>query len=683
MPSAANAAWSYVPDTGEISHNNSGAAWVLNVGADGTNLTVKSAARAPLAPAALPLADAVLDARGREYAIVEIGSSAFEGCANLTGITIPRGVAVIGSRAFYRCLNLSAINVALENKHYSSEAGVLFDKNASALIQYPAAKIGAHIIPDSVASIEDEAFAHCAALQFADIPDSVTNIGYHAFFSCPNLASATLGRNAASVGASTFEKCGKLSAINVAPENKHYSSDAGVLFDKNAETLIFYPNGKAGGCIVPGTVKNIGNNAFANCAALTSVAIPDSVSFIGDYAFFKCGALSSLAIGAGLHAIGSDAFNSCENLADATFDGHCPAVKSFPLYSNSSFATTVWVRRANVASWNAKVRNGPIENGAATWHSHPVRLLPEEPPPDDEAAAAGKTPPPAIPKASWTYDPATAAITHNDSAAPWILHVSADAGGADLTVARIVLSPPIPSHLPLSDPVFDAKGSRRRIAAIGDFAFHKCQNMYDYWLGLDASKHCGTNSIASDFASLSAIASVAIPDSVSAIGNYAFEGCANLGAITIPGSVAKIGSHAFDGCRSLASVDFGNGVADIGDYVFSGCFALTSLAIPESLSTLGGQAFDDCKNLAAVTFQGRRPAIKERFSAHRETNHIADINLPHYLYCAVKSIGFYFDRATIYVRRAHAASWDSGVENGPIKKGAAYWRHNKIRFLPE
>ena len=70
-------------------------------------------------------------------------------------------VTSIGGEAFFDCSSLSAITVDASNPAYSSVDGVLFDKNQTALIVYPAGKVGGYTIPNSVTSIGDAAFAGC------------------------------------------------------------------------------------------------------------------------------------------------------------------------------------------------------------------------------------------------------------------------------------------------------------------------------------------------------------------------------------------------------------------------------------------------------------------------------------------------------------------------------------------
>ena len=101
------------------------------------------------------------------------------------------------------------------------------------------------------------------------------------------------------------------------------------------------------------------------------------------------------------------------------------------------------------------------------------------------------------------------------------------------------------------------------------------------------------------------IKSITIPDSVTSIGDYAFEFCTSLTSVTIPDSVTSIGYDAFENCLSLTSVAIGNGVTSIGDYAFAWCKKLTSVAIGNGVTSIGSGAFDGCKSLTSVTIPAK------------------------------------------------------------------------------
>src|SRR5262249_22916141 len=96
---------------------------------------------------------------------------------NVTNISLPSTLTIIGDGVFYGCPNLAAITVDAASSVFSSIDGVLFSKDQSTIVAFPAARASSYTIPNSVNSIGDYAFYYCNGLTAVTIPNSVTNIG--------------------------------------------------------------------------------------------------------------------------------------------------------------------------------------------------------------------------------------------------------------------------------------------------------------------------------------------------------------------------------------------------------------------------------------------------------------------------------------------------------------------------
>ena len=104
------------------------------------------------------------------------------------------------------------------------------------------------------------------------------------------------------------------------------------------------------------------------------------------------------------------------------------------------------------------------------------------------------------------------------------------------------------------------------------------------------------------------INSVTIPSSVTSIGAFAFAGCTNLTSINIPSSVASIGNNAFANCTSLSSVSWQSG-AGIPVEAFNGCRGLTSVSIAQTVPSIGSQAFKDCSELSSIAIPAATSSV--------------------------------------------------------------------------
>lgn len=300
--------------------------------------------------------------------LIYIDAGAFMG-SGLREVYIPDSVEYIGPTAFttaYKILvsagiisyKVPDINIELSdtNSYYKMINGILYSKDGTRLIADYSQDIGTLNIPESVKTIEPVAFAYSNVHEKIIIPASVQTIGEGAFHYSVSLAE-----------------------IIVADTNEFYSSDAGILYNKEMTQLILLPQElNITKFTVPDSVKKvetlsiannknltyldfnnvkviedsavignlnlknivfsesleyIGENAFSNNLVLENVELPGSVKYLGSGAFEYCTGLKSVEIANGITDLAPSLFFNCvrlesihipssvSNISDSCFGG--------------------------------------------------------------------------------------------------------------------------------------------------------------------------------------------------------------------------------------------------------------------------------------------------------------------------------------------------------------------------
>jgi len=498
--------------------------------------------------------------------VTKIENYAFQNCTGLTSITIPDGVTEIGWEPFRDCTGLAAINVNAANTEYSSEGGVLYNKDKTELIRCPQAKTGALIIPNSVTQIWARSFYGCAGLTAITIPysvkndellhyfdelnlnsqlnitwynptgkgggvgdyitltviilDGVTSIGDYAFSGCTGLISITIPNSVTSIGEGAFRNCTGLTAITI--PNSITSIGDCAFEDCTGLTSVNIPN----------SVTSIGGGAFRNCTGLTSVNIPNNVTSIRGYAFQGCTGLTNITIPSSVTSIGDLVISGCTGLTSITID--C-GVFNFRNPVSNQFVF-VADKYPNLTEINVNAANTEYSSEDGVLYNKDKTELIYYP----QAKTGDFTVPDSVTTVAWWYGafvdctgltaitiPANASITSQDYVFPDGHHQFSNdipfSGCTNLTSITV-------------DP------ANKNFKSYYGVLYNKppFEEDYNVLLRCPQAKTGG----------------FVVPDNVTNIAIRAFEDCAGLTNITIPDSVTKIGWMAFRGCTNLTKVWF-------------------------------------------------------------------------------------------------------------------------------
>ena len=228
--------------------------------------------------------------------LVSIGSGAFDNCTSLISVELPDN-AIISSDTFKECKNLSDIVISDTNNNYIVKNGILYNKNMTRILCYPAGiKDTEFSVPDTVTTIDDLAFYGAKALESVDIPDSVIAINTNAFGECSGLKEVVIPDSVTSMGEAVFYKCTSLEKVKLSVN-------------------ITSPNPAV----------------FQYCSSLKEVVLPESMKFISFFMFSYCKEITNIVLPDKLNSILSSAFQNCDNLKNITVPKNVTTIQDYAL----------------------------------------------------------------------------------------------------------------------------------------------------------------------------------------------------------------------------------------------------------------------------------------------------------------------------------------------------------------
>ena len=475
--------------------------------------------------------------------LISIGFDAFFGCESLGNVVIPSTVQ--SGINFTFCRAMTSVTVSDSNPYFMSIDGVVYSKDGTTLVWFPAGRTGEWTVPSHVGAIEEAAFGG------------------------GQLSSVRIGAGVWNIGQSPFYCNSRLTGISVDEANPYFKDVDGILFSKDGAQLIAYPAAKADIAVytVPSTVTSLYEAAFS-ATSLEGVILPSTLTALPMEAFAQTSRLASVVIGRGVAQIGEVAFEDTTRLTRLTLPDtvgyidegafedctrlrtlYVPAgVSESPYAYEDCPAQVVYYPSAPQVHFDLNYVGAPAYPYDRTVVSgQPVGLLmaPER----EDMLFRG-----------WFADPE---------------------GGEQISENTVIYS----------DTTYYAHWSS--VAGV-DFSY---DINYDGTITLTGfSGELPENLV---------IPSTVDGMPVAAIGECAFADNETLRSVKLPESLRFIEMEAFDSCPNLESVTFSEGLISIGFDAFFGCESLGNVVIPSTVQS--GINFTFCRAMTSVTVSDSNP----------------------------------------------------------------------------
>lgn len=604
-----------------------------------------------------------------------IGERAFRNCVSLEHILLKNPNTEISKDAFKNCTTLKRVTLGgntysltglpneagnlqkpklvhkihtqlLENfcisgtvllRYWGNEARVTIPDGITVIGERAFAgneAVGKLILPESVVEIQREAFADCVVLQTLNFPKGLKKIGISAFEGCVKLLRAELPAGVSVLSASAFSRCKKLGQV-----------------------------------ILEGNMlREIGQQAFYACQALSSVVFPESLEKIGALAFYQCHSLHRVVLPKSVSIVGAEAFACCRGLREAVIEGNiAEGGRNIFAYSEKLKSLSFTGNQSIIPDYFA-------------WKCTALKqvVFPDTVKNIGLAALEGTTflEGLSVPKIWGTIFLDGKELKGNAELPEGI---TAIAGGAFYGNDKIV-SVKLPDSLERIGERAFCGCSALREAELPEKVTVLSEGVFAYCTQLEKITAAGRIETVEDKACYQCRMLQEVPPlHDTEIGNYAFSGCIRLkniravhphigaysfedtgflqdriqggwvisekgasiqeklteglveyhtaavmdrtvvdgsgaaGEVTLPAGICAVAPYAFFGNNRITRIILPEGLKEIGAFAFCGCTNLCEVFVPDSVEEIGDSAFEKCSQL--LTFSAAAERIGERVFA--------------------------------------------------------------------
>ncbi len=588
--------------------------------------------------------------------VTSVNDWAFYNCSSLSEIVVRNTNAVCSYRAFLSCDKLTYVEAPMRIISNLSHSSISRLKITGGVVNglSEMKNLTEVIVEEGVTEFSYGAFKDCTALEKISLPDSTEIVGDDAFSGCTAL-KFNLYENAKYLGNESNPYLVLVRTASQAIKNLTVHPDARVICND-----AFHECPKLVSVDL-GNVRYVGTNAFSNCILLESANLGTALTYLDEYAFYNCEALKTVSVPDTITKIDTHALLGCHSLSYNT-DGkgfylgnaNNPYVVLMKIddklteYTIQSSARIILKVKSFLFTPNLLERViipdsvVYIGYGAFQWCTAlKEAVIPDSVSETDNCVFEGCESLTSVifgnGLKSVSYGMFSGCSALADIYIPeGISYIDPYACDGCVSLSEINVSKDNPAYRTIDGNLYSkdstclhiyAPGKTEstftvpeKVTTIGDFAFNGCKKLTEIVVGENVSA-IGYKS----FGNCSSLADIYIPEGISYIYPNAFDGCVSLSEInvskdnpayrTIDGNLYSKDStclHIYAPGKTESTFTVPEKVTTIGNYAFSGCKKLTEIVVGENVSAIGYKSFGNCSSLSRVVL----PSTLTKLSAY-------------------------------------------------------------------